>query len=123
RVPLNSLSGQPLLALAGIAKPEAFFEMLKARGVVLAGTRALPDHYDFDSYPRPSDGGYTLICTEQDAVKLFPRVAGALAVPLLFAPEPAFFTAFDALLAPLLSASPPPSPPSPLPSPHGHQTA
>ncbi|MES2241716.1 MAG: tetraacyldisaccharide 4'-kinase [Pseudomonadota bacterium] len=113
-VALESLAGQPLLALAGIAKPEAFFAMLRARGLVLAETRALPDHYAFDSYPRPQDKGYTVICTEKDAVKLFPRQADVLAVPLEFSPEAAFFTALDALLAPLLS---------PLPSSHGHQTA
>lgn len=114
RVALESLAAQPLLALAGIAKPEAFFAMLRDRGLVLAETRALPDHYTFDSYPRPQDRGYTVICTEKDAVKLFPRQADVLAVPLEFSPEPAFFTALDALLAPLLS---------PLPSSHGHQTA
>lgn len=114
RVALESLTGQPLLALAGIAKPEAFFAMLRDRGLVLAETRALPDHYSFDSYPRPQDKGYTVICTEKDAVKLFPRQMDVLAVPLEFSPEPAFFTAVDALLAPLLS---------PLPSSHGHQTA
>ena len=114
RVPLASLGGQRLLALAGIAKPEAFFAMLRARGLTLAETRALPDHYSFDSYPRPSDKGYTMICTEKDAVKLFPKQPGVLAVPLEFFPEPAFFQALDALLAPLLS---------PVPSPHGHQTA
>ena len=114
RVALESLAGQSLLALAGIAKPEAFFAMLRDRGLMLAETRALPDHYSFDSYPRPQDKGYTVICTEKDAVKLFPRQANVLAVPLEFSPEPAFFTALDALLAPLLS---------PLPSSHGHQTA
>jgi tetraacyldisaccharide 4'-kinase len=114
QVALSSLSGVALIALAGIAKPHAFFDMLKARGLALAETRALPDHYDFDSYPRPPDKGYTLICTEKDAVKLFPRQTGVLAVPLVFEPEPAFFAAFDALLARQLS---------PLPSSHGHQTA
>jgi tetraacyldisaccharide 4'-kinase len=114
RVTLDSLAGTALIALAGIATPQAFFDMLRARGLTLAETRALPDHYDFDSYPRPSDMGYSLICTEKDAIKLFPRDPGALAVPLLFEPEPAFFAAFDTLLASLLS---------PLPSSHGHQTA
>lgn len=114
RVALGSLAGTALIGLAGIAKPQGFFDMLQARGVALTATRALPDHYDFDSYPRKADEGYTLICTEKDAVKLFPRQPDALAVPLVFEPEPAFFAAFDALLAPLLS---------PLPSSHGHQTA
>jgi tetraacyldisaccharide 4'-kinase len=114
RVDLSSLAGTALIALAGIAKPQAFFDMLTARGLTLAETRALSDHYDFDSYPLPADGGYTLICTEKDAVKLFPRQTDALAVPLVFEPEPAFFAAFDALLASRLS---------PLPSSHGHQTA
>lgn len=114
RVPLASLAGQPLLALAGIAKPEAFFAMLRARGLLLAETRALPDHYSFDSYPRKADKGYTVICTEKDAIKLFSKQPNVLAVPLEFSPESAFFSALDALLTPLLS---------PLPSPHGHQTA
>ncbi|HYW58654.1 MAG TPA: tetraacyldisaccharide 4'-kinase [Polaromonas sp.] len=114
QVALSSLTTQPLLALAAIAKPEAFFTMLTASGLQLAETRALPDHYDFDSYPRPSDKGKVVICTEKDAVKLFPRMPGVLAVPLEFSPEPSFFAAFDALLLPLLSQ---------LPSHHGHQTA
>ena len=88
--------------------------MLRARGLHLAETLALPDHYNFDSYSRPLDKGYTVICTEKDAVKLFPRQTDVLAVPLEFSPEPAFFAALDALLLPLLSQ---------LPSPHGHQTA
>lgn len=114
RVALDSLAGTALIALAGIARPQAFFGMLQAQGLNLAETRSLPDHYDFDSYPRPSDMGYTLICTEKDGVKLFSRQTDALAVPLVFEPEPAFFAAFDALLAHRLS---------PLPSSHGHQTA
>ncbi|MDP1566260.1 MAG: tetraacyldisaccharide 4'-kinase, partial [Polaromonas sp.] len=81
RLALSSLAGTPLIALAGIARPQAFFEMLTARGLNLAETRVLPDHYDFDSYPRKSDMGHTLICTEKDAVKLFFRQTDALAVP------------------------------------------
>jgi tetraacyldisaccharide 4'-kinase len=118
-VPLDDLAGTPLIALAGIASPQAFFDMLAERGLLLAERRPLPDHYDFDSYPRPPDKHYTLICTEKDAVKLFPRQNRALAVPLLFEPEPGFYSAFDALLAPLVS----PPAASPLPSSHGHQTA
>ena len=115
RVPLDSLRGQALIALAGIAHPDAFFSMLLARGLVLGQTISLPDHYDFSGYQLAVDKDCTVLCTEKDAVKLFGLPATAsvrlLAVPLRFAPEPAFLDAVDALLAPLLSQ---------LPSRHGH---
>jgi tetraacyldisaccharide 4'-kinase len=117
-VPLASLVGPdaaPLMAVAGIARPEVFFAMLRSQGLVLAETVALPDHYDFDSLSRPFDGGYTLICTEKDAVKLWRTLPQALAVPLDFTPEPAFLTALDSLLETRLSAK--------LSSTHGHTTS
>ena len=99
-----------LLALAGIANPEAFFDMLRGQGLNLAKTIALPDHvdfsYDFNSYIGNEYASYTLICTVKDAVKLWciqPALnLQILAIPLEFEPETAFFTAFDALLQPLL---------------------
>ena len=106
RIALRDLaqSQQPLAALAGIAQPEAFFTMLHERGVPIAHTIALPDHYDFDSYTRMLDKRYRLICTEKDAAKLWRIAPDALAVPLEFAPESGFFLALDALLKPLLKA-------------------
>lgn len=118
RVALTTLaqaSNQPLLALAAIAQPEAFFAMLRAQGLPLARTLALPDHYDFDSWSRPSDKSYSLICTEKDAVKLWRQHPEALAVPLEFTPEPAFLAALDALLDT--------TPVTPLSSAHGHTTS
>jgi len=44
-----------------------------------------------------------LICTEKDAVKLWPRHPDALAVPLRLAIAPPFFAALDARLASLSS--------------------
>ncbi len=121
RVNLATLatSGQSLLALAAIAQPLAFFMMLEAQGLVLAQTQALPDHYDFHSWLCPSDKDYTLICTEKDAVKLWEKYPDALAVPLTFTPEPAFLTALDALLTPLLDAAQHTT----LSSTHGHTTS
>lgn len=117
RMALAELRHQRLGALAGIASPEAFFDMLRARGLVLEKTLALPDHHDFSAADLSGFSGLTVLCTEKDAIKLFalPGDHGVplLAVPLDFSPEPAFFTAVDALLAPLLSK---------LPSRHGHQT-
>lgn len=120
QIALATLRGRPLVALAGIANPEAFFEMLRARGLTLKKTMALPDHHNFANCDLSAYAGQTVLCTEKDAVKLFgmPRPASLhlLAVPLVFSPEPAFLAALDALLSPLLCAKL-----SPLTSDHGHQ--
>jgi tetraacyldisaccharide 4'-kinase len=39
--------GRRVLAFAGIARPEKFFSMLTAAGVVVAGTMPFPDHHPF----------------------------------------------------------------------------
>ncbi len=101
-------AAKPLLALAGIANPEAFFAMLRHAGLNLAETLALPDHYNFDSVLGNKYAGYsqkyTVLCTVKDAVKLWQIDPEVLAVPLDFSPEPAFFAAFDAMLKPLLKS-------------------
>lgn len=106
QVALDGLKRQPLVALAGIANPDAFFDMLRARGLQLAQTISLPDHYDFSRDKLPVQPGATVLCTEKDAIKLFSLPGSSafrlLAVPLEFAPEPAFLKAIDNLLAPLL---------------------
>jgi tetraacyldisaccharide 4'-kinase len=118
RIPLATLNApgaQPLMAVAGIAQPQAFFAMLQATGLSLTQTVALPDHYDFDSLPRSIHEGYQLICTEKDALKLWPSAPDALAVPLVQTAEPAFFHALDACLAERSAAA--------LSSAHGHKTS
>jgi tetraacyldisaccharide 4'-kinase len=107
---LADLRGTPVHALAGIANPEVFFDMLRAAGLTLAATLALPDHADFAAAPAwPADA--TLVCTEKDAVKLWRSRPDAWAVPLEVAIPPAFWQAFDRLLDARLSSphgSPPP---------------
>jgi tetraacyldisaccharide 4'-kinase len=71
RIALIDIAKHQLTALAGIAKPENFFSMLRERGLQLKETIALPDHYDFNSAPRTFYAGEWLICTEKDAVKLW----------------------------------------------------
>ena len=90
----------PLLALAAIARPEDFFSMLRAQGLTLTDCIALPDHFDFDSWKRPSSKHCSLICTEKDAIKLWRHHPDALAVPLQVHIDPGFFAALDALLPP-----------------------
>jgi tetraacyldisaccharide 4'-kinase len=118
RTALHALQGKPVTALAAIAEPEAFFNMLRRQGLTLHQTLALPDHHDFKNFDFVALAGQTILCTEKDAVKLFSRPDCAttklLAVPLEFSPEPAFFAAFDSRLAPIISQ---------LPSRHGHQTS
>jgi tetraacyldisaccharide 4'-kinase len=107
RLPLATLAqpgSPPLLALAAIAQPEAFFAMLRSRGLNLMRTLALPDHYDFDRWSQPIDMDYTLVCTEKDAVKLWRHAPAALAVPLQLDLEPAFLETLERLLRPSLGA-------------------
>lgn len=96
---LTRVAGKPILALAAIAKPEEFFSMLRSNGVILTKTIALPDHHNFENWPDSEYAGYTLVCTEKDAVKLWSKFPDALAVPLQLHIEPAFLTKFDALLS------------------------
>lgn len=121
RIALAELQDRHLVALAGIARPQAFFDMLRERGLALQQTLALPDHAGLDDLPLPGDDQATVLCTEKDAVKLFARFPEAgprlLAVPLQFEPEPAFFQALDLRLRTLKAGR------DPLPSPHGHTTA
>jgi tetraacyldisaccharide 4'-kinase len=101
-IALEALKGQALIAVAGIARPEVFFDMLRARGLTLSRTEALPDHADTTAYAGLTGLDGTLVCTEKDAVKLFaawPADRGAVwAVPLELSPEPAFWPALDGLL-------------------------
>lgn len=65
-------SQTPLAAVAGVARPEVFFDMLRAGGLCQLRTHALPDHADMDSYAAACSGSDTpLLCTDKDAVKLF----------------------------------------------------
>nr|WP_315187778.1 tetraacyldisaccharide 4'-kinase [uncultured Albidiferax sp.] len=106
RVPLAMLRGTPVLAVAAIAQPEGFFGMLRATGLTLAETRALPDHYNFDSWSRPTNKRQAVICTEKDALKLWPHQSDALAVPLVLAIDAGFWAALDQRVDPWLSSTP-----------------
>jgi tetraacyldisaccharide 4'-kinase len=96
-IPLTELADKALFAVAGIAQPEAFFNMLQERGIELQETIVLPDHYDFDSWPRKFHAGQWLICTEKDAVKLWKtpltQTCHIVAVPLQISLPKEFSTA------------------------------
>lgn len=122
RLPLQALQGRRLVAVAGIAKPQQFFDMLHSSGLTLHATQALPDHHDFRGNDLLADPEATVLCTEKDAVKLFTLYPKAgdrlLAVPLQLELEPAFLAALDGLLAHRSRTNR-----HPLPSGHGHTTS
>jgi tetraacyldisaccharide 4'-kinase len=97
----DALRGRRVLAAAGLARPEAFFVMLEARGLQIERL-PLSDHHGFDPLPWPADTA-DLIVTEKDAVKLRPAAVGNTRIwvaTLDFQPEPAFDAALRTLCAP-----------------------
>jgi tetraacyldisaccharide 4'-kinase len=100
RAALQALRGRPLLAAAGLARPQRFFEMLRAAGLNISAL-PLPDHYAFATLPWPTSTA-DVIVTEKDAVKLSPARVGTTRVwvaALDFVPDPAFDLALMALLS------------------------
>ena len=61
------LKNQTVAAVAGIAKPERFFDSLRSMGIILNQTVALPDHADIAAADLPDADA--VIITEKDAVK------------------------------------------------------
>lgn len=105
RIELSRLKDQALTAVAGIARPEVFFDMLENRGLGPLSQVPLPDHADPAAYAEVLRGApQTLVCTEKDATKLFAQLPAdgsvqAWAVPLELTPDPAFLDAVDRHLA------------------------
>ena len=117
--PLSAFKGAGVDAVAALAKPQAFFAMLRDQGLTLADTHALPDHDRFEGWTPPATGR-PLLCTEKDAVKLWAQHPQAWAVPLQMVPEPAFWQALDHWLT---ARGLTPKPCAPVSSAHGQQTA
>ncbi|MFM7343273.1 MAG: tetraacyldisaccharide 4'-kinase [Betaproteobacteria bacterium] len=101
-VSLETLRSCRLQALAGIARPEAFFEMLEQRGLALERRLGFADHHEFQLSDVPNDAQLTLLMTEKDAVKIMPWAGQLktrlLAVPLQINPDPGLFQAIEQLL-------------------------
>ena len=98
---LLALRGRPLLAAAGLARPQRFFEMLRAAGLTISPL-ALPDHHAYTALPWPADTA-DVVLTEKDAIKIDARSVGATRVwvaALEFCPPAAFDAALLALLPP-----------------------
>jgi tetraacyldisaccharide 4'-kinase len=75
--PSTALRGTRVFAFAGIARPEAFFSLLRSLGAQVTGVRAYQDHYRYTRsdlagiFPAAVDSNATMIVTtEKDAVRL-----------------------------------------------------
>lgn len=99
---LEELKQAPVVAVAAIADPQTFFDMLRDKGLVPAQTHALPDHDDFSGWAALRAGfpvDAVVLCTQKDAVKLWAIDPSVLAVPMRLNPAPAFFAIIDRKLA------------------------
>jgi tetraacyldisaccharide 4'-kinase len=101
RLALADLADTPVLALAGIARPERFFAMLRAAGLRRLQELPLADHQDFAGWQPPADAPAVWLCTEKDAVKLWAHHPGAWAVPLQVELDAGAWQTLDARLAAL----------------------
>ncbi|MBX3623869.1 MAG: tetraacyldisaccharide 4'-kinase [Rhizobacter sp.] len=72
------LQGRSVVAAAGMARPQRFFEMLRAEGLQI-DELPLPDHHPFTTLPWPANAT-DVIVTEKDAVKLRPERMGTTRV-------------------------------------------
>lgn len=85
--PPEALSGAPVFALAGLARPGSFLRTLRELGVSLQDSALFPDHHPFtaaelrDVELRASRHGARVVTTEKDAVRL-PRSFEAWTVRL-----------------------------------------
>jgi len=81
----------PVYAVAGIARPERFFQDLSRDGWALVGTLAFADHHRYDVRDiarivgaAKSAGAAALVTTEKDLVRLLPF--RPLALPVIWVP-------------------------------------
>lgn len=104
--PLGAAPAGPLVAFAGIARPEKFFDTLAALGGAVAEAVPFADHHPFSERDLnwletlARERGATLVTTEKDMMRIgAPRRARIAALPVraVFKDE----AALDALLAPI----------------------
>lgn len=66
--PLCAFTGSPVHALAGIGHPERFFDMLRAKGMMIR-VHPFPDHHGYTEADMRFEDDAPLLMTEKDAVK------------------------------------------------------
>lgn len=73
---LSTLRNKPLVAFAGLAHPQGFFNALQQAGMTLKATLPFPDHHTYTAtdlsqlQTLATQHGAILVCTGKDSVKL-----------------------------------------------------
>ncbi|WP_370170732.1 MULTISPECIES: tetraacyldisaccharide 4'-kinase [Hyphomonas] len=107
-VPSGPAPAGPLVAFAGIGRPQKFFDSLKAEGGDIREAIGYPDHHDYSKkelaflHKLAKTHGAQLITTSKDHVRIYPNERGGI----LQFPVHAEFedpSQLDALLAPILN--------------------
>lgn len=93
----DGLEGRAVFAIAGIGRPEKFFDTLEAIGARVVGSKAFPDHHPYTAHEieaakrEAANAGALLVTTEKDLVRIEAnRRDGIVAVPVhaVFADDP-----------------------------------
>ncbi|HEY0183066.1 MAG TPA: tetraacyldisaccharide 4'-kinase [Rhodopila sp.] len=83
---IAALAGQKVVAFAGIAWPDKFFDPLRQAGAVLLAARPFPDHHAYSDRElgallrQARDQQAVLVTTPKDAVRLPPEVRAQVSV-------------------------------------------
>lgn len=102
---LKKLGNKPLVAFAGLAHPEKFFDMLKKAGANVQEALPYPDHYAYTAedmhhlQATARQHQAALVTTEKDATKLPQGMATAIPLSLTGPDTPDILEALDELLA------------------------
>lgn len=108
------LDGSPVIAFAGIGRPQKFFETLTGLGARLVETHPFPDHHPYlaseieELDRRASAAGARLVTTAKDAVRIAPGLRDRIDGRLRILPVRVEWTrpqAMDQLLDQLFSSS------------------
>lgn len=83
---IAALAGRTVVAFAGIALPDKFFDPLRRAGAILAAARPFPDHHAYtareldDLLREARDRQAVLVTTPKDAVRLSPAIRAQVTI-------------------------------------------
>jgi tetraacyldisaccharide 4'-kinase len=90
---IEALREKPLLAFAGIGRPEKFFATLRDAGLDVVATRAFPDHHAYSAteieglLDEANQSGLTLVTTQKDSVRIGKGYPGIASLAVTLQPE------------------------------------